>query len=250
VQHQLALSLGFILAIENFQLTRQAFEDLLSIDAVKLCLLGIVGNHIAAPAGAFTGKDFFDVKIVGNDFKASRCGQRRFIEMIAAELFTQYVLASAALQNALIFLAAHAAVHHPDYPAQVPAVQVFLYLIDALAVVLIARQHPAAHGDALAGDRKTDGYLGQIIALLLGFAVGLQIRRPRLIDLEIGVGGIEKDQIDGQVEQIGRGPEYFFLYGFAVLEQKIHGTVKVLDLQRWMVAKIYLFGRPLFDGQL
>jgi hypothetical protein len=74
-----------------------------------------------------------------------------------------------------------------------------LHLIDALAVMLVARQHPAAHRDAFAGDRKTDRYLGQIIALLFGFAVGLQIRRPRLVDLKVGVGGIEKDQINGQV---------------------------------------------------
>jgi hypothetical protein len=93
-----------------------------------------------------------------------------------------------------------------------------LHLIDALAVMVIARQHPKANRDAFAGDHKAYRHLGQIIALLLGFAVCLQIRGPRLADLKLGVGGIEKDRIDGQVEQVGRGPEYFFLYGLAVLE--------------------------------
>jgi hypothetical protein len=63
-------------------------------------------------------------------------------------------------------LTAHAAIHHPDHPAQVPVVQIFLDLINTLAVVLIARQHPAAHRDAFPGDRKTDGHLGQIIAFV------------------------------------------------------------------------------------
>jgi hypothetical protein len=35
-----------------------------------------------------------------------------------------------------------------------------------LAVVLIARQHPAAHRDAFPGDRKTDGLLGQIVTFV------------------------------------------------------------------------------------
>ena len=53
MQHQLALGLGFVLAVENFQLAGQLVEDLPAVDAVKLCLLRIVGNHITAPAGAF-----------------------------------------------------------------------------------------------------------------------------------------------------------------------------------------------------
>ena len=116
--------------------------------------------------------------------------------------------------------------------------------------MLVARQHPAANRDALAGDRKTDSHLGQIIALLLGLAVSLQLRGPRLIYLEIGIGGIEKDQINRQIKQVGRRPEDFLLNGFSVLEQKIHGPVKVLNLKRLMVAKENLIGRPLLDGQL
>ena len=92
--------IGFILAIENFQPAGQPLQDLFAVDAVKLSLPGIVGNHITAPAGALASKDFF--------------------------------------------------------------------------------------------------YM-QIVAFLLGFAVDLEVRGSRLINLEIGVGGIEKDQINRQI---------------------------------------------------
>lgn len=72
MQQQFALLLGFVLAVENVQLAKQALQDLFSFDAGRLCLLGIVGDHIAATSGASASKHFIDVQIVCDDFEPAR----------------------------------------------------------------------------------------------------------------------------------------------------------------------------------
>ena len=60
---------------------------------------------------------------------------------------------------------------------------------------------------------------------IIGFAVGSKIRGARLNNLKTDVGGIEKDQIDGQFSQACLWPENLFLDDIGVFEQKIHGPV-------------------------
>jgi hypothetical protein len=152
--------------------------------------------------------------------EAAQLAERHLAHMVAPQLLAQDILAPGLLKDTLVLVAGHAPVHHPHGPAQLPVVQILLHLRDTLAVVLVAGQHPAAHREALAGHRQTHGHQRQIIALVLGLAVSLQLGGPRLMDLKVSVGGVEEDQIHRQVQKACRGPEHFFLDGLGMLQQK------------------------------
>src|SRR5271166_4932858 len=85
----------------------------------------------------------------------------------------------------------------------------------------VPRQNPRPDRHAVARHREGDDDLGLIVAAFLAVAAPAQRRveppRPflgvlvRLVDLEIGRGGIVEDQIDIEPEQIGRLEEDFAL---------------------------------------
>ena len=61
-------------------------------------------------------------------------------------------------------------VGHPHQPAQLPGPQIVLDRADDPLVALAAGKRPAAHRDAVAGDRHRDHHLRQVVAVVLGLA--------------------------------------------------------------------------------
>ena len=69
---------------------------------------------------------------------------------------------------AQVLLAGEAGVDDVDRPAEPPAVQVVLDLLDDRLVVGVAGPDPAAHRDPLPGDREADHDLRQVGTVILG----------------------------------------------------------------------------------
>jgi hypothetical protein len=88
---------------------------------------------------------------------------------------------------------------------QPPAAQVVLDLGEHGHVLGVARPAPAAHRDALAGRGQTDHDLRQVRSVILGVAVDPERASTTLglLALEEARGGVEQQQVDLKVEQVG-----------------------------------------------
>ena len=118
----------------TFYFTTKPIECFLTVDPVHFSLLGIIGNDIPAAAGTFSGKDFFNVQVVFDDFKPSRMAQSSFVQMNTAKLFAKNVLSAGTLKDAAVFFTGHATVHHPYDAADVPGIEIFLDLVNTLGI--------------------------------------------------------------------------------------------------------------------
>jgi hypothetical protein len=124
-------------------------------------------------------------------------------------------VAAAAAQVAQVLIGGEAAVDDPDAAAEPPAAQVVLDLADHGLVVAGARPDPDPDRDPLARDGEPDHDLRQVGPLILG-VVERPKRWPRTdrvrLGLEGGRGGVEEEQIDLQVQQVGAGEENRLLH--------------------------------------
>jgi hypothetical protein len=154
----------------------------------------------------------------------------------------------AASEVAAVGGAGEAAVGDPDDPGQRPVAQVGFDLADQGLVAGVAGPAPHPDRDAGAGDRHADHDLRQVVAVVLGLAVAANPRllavtiavaglgqpvaalvpgdrRIRLIQLEVGGGGVEEQQVDLEVEEVGDLAEHLALQGGVDLQQPVHRPV-------------------------
>jgi hypothetical protein len=127
--------------IEGLEFTTKSIECFFTVDTVHFGLLGIIGNDIPAPAGAFSGKDFFNVQVVFDNLKPARMTQGSFVQMNTAKLFAKDILPAGTLKDTAVFIAGHAAIHDPYHAADVPGVEIFLDPIHSFGIVLVSIQH-------------------------------------------------------------------------------------------------------------
>jgi hypothetical protein len=158
-------------------------------------------------------------------------------------------------QPTTILRAGEAAVGHPDDPGQRPVPQVVFDLADQGGVAGVAGPAPHPDRDPGAGDRHPDHDLRQVVAVVFGLAVAAKPRLAsvlatrtlavpvavgvgsghatlvasdrgvRLVELEIGGGGVEEQQVDLEVEQVGDLAEDLPLQGSVDLQQPVHRPV-------------------------
>jgi hypothetical protein len=137
-------------------------------------------------------------------------------------------MAARALQIGAVLLRVKARVGDPDHAVQPPLPQRVLDLADDLLVRGVAGEGETAHGDPLLGDRQPDHHLRQVRPLVLALPEAAKVVLCLGRDLEIDRGGVEQDQVDLQVEQVGDLKEHLALDLLVAVQQEVHRPVEDL----------------------
>ncbi len=122
-------------------------------------------------------------------------------------------MTAAAGQVAQVLIGGEAAVDDPDAAPEPPTAQVVLDLPEDGLVVGVAGPHPHPHRDPLARDRQPDHHLRQVGAVILRVPERPERRLLLLargavgLGFEVGRGGVEEEQIDLEVQEVGAGEE-------------------------------------------
>ena len=116
---------------------------------------------------AATGCDphLLDPQVVGHVVVAAGAGQRGGgLGVGVAQLLGVEVVPAAAGEIGAVGGGGEPGISDPHQPAQLPCPQVILDRADDPLVALAAGKGPAAHRDAVAGDRHRDHHLRQVVA--------------------------------------------------------------------------------------
>jgi len=136
----------------------------------------------------------------------------------------------------------HPRIAHEDAPAQPPAPQVLLDLLDRGHIGRLAGEHPRSHRKPVACDGESNDDLGCIVAPVLG----VPSLAKRLVDalelvaldlilrvhLEVQRCRVVEDHVYVRVHQVGRREVHRLLDLRLVLLQEVHREVQVVQLQR------------------
>src|SRR5271166_3910495 len=146
--------------------------------------------------------DLLDPQIVGHVVVTAGAGQRGGgLGVGVAQLLGVDVVPAAAGEIGAVGRGGEAAVDDPHQPVQVPGSQVVFDRADDPLVTLVTGKRPAAHRDAVAGDRHRDHHLGQVVAVVLGLAEPTRPALDHLADPLIGPRfGLQVGQLVGAVD--------------------------------------------------
>ena len=105
-------------------------------------------------------------------------------------------------------------VHDGDHAAEFPVPHVVFDFGQHRLVVAVARPAPAAHRDAFLGHGEADDDLRQVRPVVLGVSEPAEclVALVFVVAFEVGRGGVEEQQVDFQVEQVGHGEEHRLLH--------------------------------------
>ena len=168
-----------------------------------------------------------------------------------AELLPDDVAAAAFAQVAAVLRGGEAAVGDPDDLRQAPVPHVVLDLPDQRGVARVPGPAPDPHGDPVPGHGHPDDDLGQVVAVVLGLPPGAEPARLSPLPVlavrllaghgvalliagdglvfvlrhEVGGGGVEEQQVDFEVQQVGEVVEDLPLQVVADLQQPVHRPV-------------------------
>ena len=208
-------------------------ELLLALVAVAFGLGGVVAEHEPAGRVALAEADLLDPQVVADLLVAALPGQHLGdVGGAVAQPLPGDPVPARAGQVGQVVVAGEAAVHHGDDPAQPPAAQVILDLLEDGHVVGVARPAPHPDRDPLAGDRQPDHHLRQVAAMVLGVPIDPERARAALLGVafEERGGGVEQQQVDLQVEQGGGGEEHRLLHPRLGVggHQQVHRPVRLV----------------------
>ncbi len=217
--------------------------------------------------------DFLDLHVVGDGGVAALAGQGRFdLGRAGAQLLADDVVPAAALQVAAVVGGGEPTVGDPDDAGQAPVAHVVFDLADECGVAGVAGPGPDPYGDAGAGDGQADDDLGQVVAVVFALAVGAEpdvahvvggvglgvdlatfVAGDRVVSLagfEIRRCGVEEQQVDFEVEQVG--DLVVDLLGEAGLDvdQGVHGPVAGVVADLGQAGDVHVVGDPVGGGQL
>jgi hypothetical protein len=155
-----------------------------ALPAARLVAFGlgrVVADDEALRGVAVADVDFLDAQGVADLAVAAGARQRLLgLGHPGAQLHAGDVVPAGRAQVTQVALAREAGVDDVDRPAEPPAGQIVLDLLDDRLVVGVARPHPAADRDPLPGDREADHDLGQVGAVVLEGGITLHHVRSRL----------------------------------------------------------------------
>ncbi|MEW6033141.1 MAG: hypothetical protein AB1645_09760, partial [Bacillota bacterium] len=139
-------------------------------------------------------------------------------------------MATGSLEYPPVLLRVETRVGHHHDPAEPPTVEVLLDLLDDTLVRRVPRPHPGPHRYPRPGHREADHHLRQVGALVLAKAplakAFLALVLP--LDLEEGARGVQEDEVDLQIEEVGHRGEDAELDLLRGLEQEVHGPVELV----------------------
>ena len=172
----------------------------------------------------------------------------------AAHRHRQDVAAQAAAERGQVVGRIHPGIADEQAAAEPPGAQIVLDAGDRGDVGGVAGQHPGAHRHAVAGDGERDDHLRLVVAPFLAVAAPAQRRvQPagtfllvlvRLVDLEIGRGGVVEDQVDIEAEQIGGPEEDVALDLVGPDRQEVERAIALIDREPGRVGQPGDVGQP------
>ena len=150
-------------------------DQLGAVRGVAFGGIGVVADH--EPVGSVGDPDFLDLHVPGDLLVAALPGQRRLDQRgLGPQLLPDDVPAGALLQEPPVPGGGEPAVGNPDDLAEHPVPHVGLDLPDQRRVGGVAGPGPDPDGDAVAGDGHAYHDLRQVVAAVLGLAVGAEPR--------------------------------------------------------------------------
>ena len=229
-----------------------------------------LGARPLVVAAAGCHPNLFDPQVVGHVVVAAGAGQRGGgLGVGVAQLLGVDVVPAAAGEVGAVGGGGEPGVGDPHQPVQVPGSQVVLDRADDPLVALAAGKGPAAHRDSVAGDRHRDHHLGQVVAMVLGLAepargpldrfggavVGLGFGRQvgqlvGHVDLPVGGGGVDEDDVDIEVEQVRDRVEDPRGDLAQRVEQEVHRPIRRVVGKPGAAGDRDPFGDPAGGGQL
>jgi hypothetical protein len=155
-----------------------------------------------------------------------------------------------ASQIGQVLTGGEAAVDHRHHPAEPPAAQVVFHLLEHGLVVGVARPAPHPHRDPLAGDGQADHDLRQVGPVVLG--VPKAANAILAVAFEEGRGGVEAQQVDLEVEQVGGGEAHRLLHPRLSigLHQQVHRPIRLIVVHPGKPGDRRVLGGPLRRRQL
>ena len=232
----------FVAFVKQRQFASEFGQHLCAVLALALRLGRIEAQHIAFTPLAVADPDLLDREVVGHLAVAAWPGEHLDLDALnAAHRHRQHVAAKAAAEFGQVVSRVHRGIADEQAAAKPPSVQVLLDAGDGGDVGGVARQHPRAHRHAVAGDRHGDDDLRIGVASLLAVATLAQRREQaaapqlavpvRLVDFEVGGGGVVEDQVDIEAQQVGAAQEHGALDFLGPDGEKVEGTIELVDGQ-------------------
>ena len=223
---------------------------------------------VVAAAGCHP--NLLDPQVVGHVVVTAGAGQRvGGLGVGVAQLLGVDIVPAAAGEIGAVGGGGEAAVDDPHQPVQVPGSQIVFDRADDPLVALTAGKGPAAHRDSVAGDRHRDHHLGQVVAVVLGLAeparrvldrfhgavvglrFGLQVGQfVGHVDLPVGGGGVDEDDVDVEVEQVRDRVEDLRGDLAQSVEQKVHHPIRRVVGKSGAAGDRDPLGHPAGGGQL
>jgi hypothetical protein len=235
---------------------------------------GLVGVEADHEAVVTADVDFLDLKVVAHGGIAALPGESGpDLVRSGAELLADDVAAAPAYQRPAVGGGGEAAVGDPHDLRERPLAQITPDLTDQSLIAGVTGPGPHPHRDAVAGDGHADDDLRQVLAGVLGLAVGaksgvahgllgrrvvgqtIAARVPgdglvTVLGLEVRAGGVEEQQVHLQVEQVGDLEVRLLGQGGLDGEQIVHRPVAGFVTDRFQALYVDVASDPLGRGEL
>jgi len=223
-------------------------DNIVTLELVPLGLIRVPDEEEPAAGGAFGIQEHvLDLKTIVQLRELPFLAEGGMGVGIPAQpqLLANDVMITSSPEDPAVLLGIEPGILHKDGPAKLPQVQITLDLFYNRLVTGISRPGPTLYRNTTACDGKADDDLGElrmvVLAVLAPFPVSQMhrlftgfIRLDEIgilpFDLEVGGGGVDEQQVDFQVEQIGDRMEDGLLQHIRVLLQEVHRTVQVLRI--------------------
>ncbi len=242
--------------IEAVEFLAQRGQGLRPVLALPLGLRPVAADKVA-PVPCPVAHHFLDLQLVVHRMEATRSRQDRLLPLRElAHGHGQDIVSHPLGQLLAVSRRVHAGGAHADRLAQPPAPQALLALGHRGGIDGVARDHPGAHRQAVAGQGQAHDDLRLVVAPLLAVAPLPQGRprgaAPRLValilrvDLEGERGGVPEDEIDLGAEEVGRPEEDLARDGVDMGVQAVQGAVHLLEGQPLGLGQVPPLGDPVF----
>jgi len=221
---------------------------------------------------------FFHLEVPGHFPVAAGPGKRGLgFCGSGAQLLPHDVVVIAAAQVAAVLSGSEAPVGHPDDPGEGPLPEIGFHLADEGGVGRVAGPGPDPHRNTFSRDGQADHDLRQVVPVVLALAVGAESGgdsgRPLFIITvthvpehlapsvpldgfigfvyaEVGGGGVEEQEINLQVEEIGHLMEDRLLESGGDQKKEVHGPVEGVIGYLGKPGDLHVSLHPFRCGQL
>lgn len=243
--------------------TRRGDARQLRLDAGHLLVpFGLVPHRLGrvvaddeAPRPLRSETDLFHLEVVPDDPVATGPAERRLgVGAPVAHLLARDVVPAAVREVGEVVVGGEPPVDDGDDAPETPVAQVVADPRQQLLVRGVAGEAPDPDRDPLSRHRQADDDLGEVGTMVLRVAEDPEaLSRPvLLVELEVGGGGVEEQQVDLEVEEVCHREEDGLLHlGLAIgRDEEVHRPVGLVLVHRGKPGDRDVLGRPGGGGEL